>query len=289
MRRAYADTCLGQIHYATWGDASNPTLVLLPQGGRSVAMYKELAAELDAEFHLVAIDYPGSGWSDPLRDGTSFGEIGAAFIDLLDTLGLREVALYGHHTGNKIGTAMAAAFPERIRRFVLVGQSHSIVADNSRRGGTVGKTKRKLLEAADEREAALVQWADLFSVISSRWWDEGLVRDFDNAARRSATILKVADELMSAESAPALYRANFAYDLERDLRRIEAPTLIIEIASPSEDRAIGRQGDHLLEIMKRAQLAVLEEPDWHGNTMEHRAADLARLLRTFLEAPASPG
>jgi pimeloyl-ACP methyl ester carboxylesterase len=286
MRRAYADTRLGQLHYATWGKSSGRPLVLLPQGGRSVAMFRELAAELENEFQLVAVDYPGSGWSDPLPTGTSFEEIGAALIDVLDSLALREVVLYGLHTGNKIASAVSADYPDRVARLILVGQSHSIVPSNERRAGTVGKTRRKLLEASDEREAALVHWADLFSGISARWWNETLIRDLANPARRSATILSTADELMSAESMPALYQANFAYDLERDLRRIEAPTLIIEIASPSEDRTIGRQGEHLRSIMKRAEVAVLEEPDRHGNTLEHRAADLANLLRSYLRERA---
>jgi pimeloyl-ACP methyl ester carboxylesterase len=248
-------------------------------------MFKELAVELEEDFYVIAADYPGSGWSDPLPEKISFSELATTFVDLLDQLGLRQSVIYGHHTGNKIGAAMTAAYPERVAKLILVGQSHSIVASNAQRASTVGKTRRKLLEAADEREAALVHWADLFNVISGQWWNEALVRDFGNPARRAAAILKVANEVMSAESMPALYRANFAYDFDHDLRRIDTPTLIIEITSPSEDRTIGRQGDQLRQIMKRATVAVLEEPDRHGNTLEHRAVDLAHLVRTFLKAP----
>jgi pimeloyl-ACP methyl ester carboxylesterase len=284
MRRGYADTRLGQVHYTTWGDESNarPPVVLLPQAANSAAMYWNLAAELQADFRLISIDYPGSGWSDPLPGETSFEEMGAICLEVLDQLGIERFTLYGHHTGNKIAASIAAAHPQRIDRFIFVGQSHSIVASNSQRAGTVGKLRLKLLNASDEREAALVQWTDLFNRFNSKWWDESLVRDLTNDRRRAATIRKAADELLSGLSMPAIYRANFAQDLEADLLRIEAPTLVIEIASPSEDRAIGRQGDNLRQVMKNATVAVLEEPDKHGNTMEHRAADLARLVRGFL-------
>jgi pimeloyl-ACP methyl ester carboxylesterase len=284
MRRGYADTRLGQMHYTTWGKAPDPAVVLLPQSANSAAMFADLASDLQADFHVVAIEYPGSGWSDPMPGELSFGDIAASFIDVLDQLGLGRCTLYGHHTGNKIAAAMAAAYPDRVNNLIFVGQSHSIVASNAQRSGTVGKLRRKLLESEDNREAALVQWADLFSRINAKWWNEKVVRDIGNDTRRAFVARKVADELLSAMSMPPLYRANFAHDLEHDLRNVQAPTLIIEIATASEDAAIGRQGQHLQRIMKRATVAVLEEPDGPANTMEHRAADLARLVREYLKA-----
>lgn len=127
-----------------------------------------------------------------------------------------------------------------------------------------------------------VQWSDLFNRINGKWWAEKLVRRIDDDVARAFAARKVADKVLSAMSMPALYRVNFEYDLEHDLRALEAPTLVIEIASPSEDASVGRQDSHLTQIMKNAKVAVLDEPDWHGNTMERRAADLAALVRGFL-------
>jgi pimeloyl-ACP methyl ester carboxylesterase len=252
-------------------------------------MFHGLAAELELDFYLVALEYPGSGWSDAMPDGAGLGEIGSAFLDAIDQLNLENFSVYGHHTGNKVAAAMAAAHPDRISKLIFVGQSHSIVASNKQRSGTVGIHRRKLFNATDEREAALVQWADLFSRISSKFWDEKLVRHLPDTGRRGFVARKLADEILSAMSMPSLYNANFAYDLEHDLRNLTSPTLIVEIASPSEDAAIGRQGAHLKKIMKSATVVVLEEPDWRGNTMEHRAADLASLVRSFLlDNPPSP-
>jgi pimeloyl-ACP methyl ester carboxylesterase len=287
MRRGYADTRLGQMHYTTWGDKSHPPLVLLPQSANSATMFWNLAAALEADFYLVVPDFPGSGWSDPLPEEITFQKVGAAFIEVLDHLGLAQFALYGHHVGNKVAAAMAANYPDRVSKLIFVGQSRSIVASNAQRSGTVGSARRKLLESADQREAALVQWADLFNRINSRWWNDELVRDIGNDARRAFVARKVADELLSAMSVPQLFRAILAYDLEHDLRTLTAPTLVIEIASPSEDASAGRQGEILKKIMKNATVAVLEEPNRTGNSMEHRAADLARLVRDFLKPPSN--
>jgi pimeloyl-ACP methyl ester carboxylesterase len=273
---------MGQMHYTTWGEASKPALVLCPQSANSAAMFAGLAADLEADYYLVCIEYPGSGWSDPLPGETSFADLAATFVEVADRLGIQRFCVYGHHTGNKIAAAIAACYPDRVSHLIFVGQSHSIVASNAHRSGTVGKLRRKLLESSDAREAALVQWADLFGRINSKWWDEKVVRDIASDARRAFVARKVADELLSAMSMPPLYRANFAHDLERDLRNVQAPTLVIEIVTAHEDAAVGRQGDALKQLMQRATVAILEEPDGPANTMEHRAADLARLVRDYL-------
>lgn len=283
MRRGYADTQLGQIHYTTWGAATSPALLLLPQVANSANMFRGLAEALQADYRLVVLEYPGSGWSDPLPDGTSFDAIAAAFFEAMEQLDIREFAVYGHHTGNKIAARMAAARPDRVSGLIFVGQSHSIVADNARRSGTVGKTKRKLLKQADAREAALVQWTDLFNRLNAKWWAEDLMRNIEDDTARAFTARKIADDALAAMSIPTLYRANFAYDLEHDLRTLQTPTLVVEIATPSEDALVGRQGKHLEQVIEHVQVVVMEEPDWHGNTMEHRAAELASLVRTFLK------
>ena len=88
---------------------------------------------------------------------------------------------------------------------------------------------------------------------------------------------------------PGLYRANFAFDLHGAYARIADPTaLVLEIATPSEDRLIGRQGPAvLLSVIRGPQLETIEEADYHGIALEHRSADVERILRGFL-ADATP-
>lgn len=79
-----------------------------------------------------------------------------------------------------------------------------------------------------------------------------------------------------------LYEANFAYDLDRDLRRMPCPTLIVEIATPEEDRLLGRQGPALLKVIPQSRLATFEAADGLGHTLDDRAEDLARAIFDFL-------
>ncbi len=280
MRRGYADTRLGQLHYATAG--AGPVLVLLPQGGRTWRMFADLAQALAGELRTIAVDYPGSGGSDPLGADATFEDIAGAVVDLLDSLHIEQAFVYGIHTGNKIAAAIASGWPARVRKVILAGQTHSIVPDNTRRAQTVGKTRRKLLHEADARERALVHWADVFNVVTGAWWREDVVRDIANPAVRELASRKARDEIDTAESMPALYRANYAFDLEGAYMRIATPALVLEIATPLEDRTIGRQGEAVLALVRGAKLETLETEDYHGITLEDRAEDLAAILRRHL-------
>jgi len=283
MRRGYAQTRLGQLHYAMTGDTENPAVVLLPQAGRTWSMFVELAGRLSDRYAVYAIDYPGSGASDPFTTDATIEDMAGGIVDFLDALTISRAHVYGIHAGNKVGAALAAGWPQRVHKLVLAGQSHSIVPSNAKRLGTVGKARLKLLAAADERESALVQWADLFNAISAAWWREGLMRNIGDRDARADCLVKVIDELQSAEGIRNFYRANRAYDLERDLHRITAPTLILEIATPHEDHEVGRQGQALLAIIPGSSLVTFEEDDCHGITLEDKPDQLAATLNRFFD------
>jgi len=110
----------------------------------------------------------------------------------------------------------------------------------------------------------------------------------DNAARNDYVREITRHHFGNAGGDPAkiamrrLYEANFAYDLDRDLRRLSCPTLIVEIATPGEDAALGRQGESLLKIIPRSKLATFEAADGLGHTLDDRAEDLARAVLAFL-------
>ncbi len=79
-----------------------------------------------------------------------------------------------------------------------------------------------------------------------------------------------------------LYEANFAYDLERDLRRLPNRTLIVEIATRDERAVPGLQGPALLRHIPRSELVTFEEVDGVGHTLDNRAEELAQAIFGFL-------
>jgi hypothetical protein len=119
---------------------------------------------------------------------------------------------------------------------------------------------------------------------SALWHDPIVYGDGAIEPRLAQIRARIVDELHDPASSAALYRANFAYDLAQQAALVPVRTLIVEIATPEEDRTIGRQGESLAKRMRNAEVAVVEAPQAHSVTLERQAEQLARVLLDFFEA-----
>jgi pimeloyl-ACP methyl ester carboxylesterase len=282
MQHGYAHTSVGQIHFVEAG--TGPALVLIPHAGRSSRMYADLIGALSADFRVVAFDVPGTGASAPLpaREVT-MAEIADWLLEALDGLNLRSIDLFGLHGGNKVGSSIVARYPERVRKFVYAGQSHSIIPDKAVRDDIFRKTPsiQSVIGVAGD---PLPSWSAQFLEMSEFWWNRALLGDLGDASRRRCVVERIVDGLQAFQDRPEFYRAAFAYDMERDLSRISVPTLILELTTPREDREVGRQGETLLKLVKGAKLMTLASPDVYAVTLEDRAREVADILRAFFLA-----
>jgi len=280
MRRGYADTRFGQVHYQEAGQG--PVLVLLPAATQAVFIFDGLMQRLSARYRVVALDTLGSSFSAPLPEGATFETLAMSVLDSFDSLSIDRAHVYGIHTGNKIATAFAARWPDRVGDTIICGQSHSIVPDMKARTAQMRRvTRHNFAGDAAPDVAGLKVWADEQKEITSLWWRPDVFGG--NAASAMAEIrTQIVHRLLSFDAVAPLYEANFAYDLEADLRRLPNRTLIVEIATPIEDKDVGRQGDALLGIVPRSSLITFEEPDGLGLTLAGRADELAKAIDAFL-------
>ena len=284
--RRYANTPHGQVHYRITGDGD--ALVLLGPAGRSAAMYDPLAALLADQFRVVSIDMLGHGSSDPLPEGATIDMLAATIVGVLDAEGLAQAHVYGLHTGNKIAAALSARWSTRVNRAVLCGQSHSLIPDSATRNATILGLVRDYFpeSSADPRARSLARWSQTFGRFATAWWPPEVFATARPDEVTHAIRSRIVDDLLSMDAAATLYTANFAYDLAADLARIRVPALVIEIVTPEEDRKFGRQGARVLELVRHARLAIIEERDGGFATLENRADELAHLLREFCSVAA---
>ncbi|MGE0067042.1 MAG: alpha/beta fold hydrolase [Solirubrobacterales bacterium] len=289
IRRGYVDSGLGQLHCLEAG--AGPALVLLPQAGRSSRMYLDLLGELASECRAISIDVPGSGRSVPLPDReVSMAEIAAAVAAGLAALGVERADVFGLHGGNKVGAALAADHPDLVRRFVFAGMSHSIVPGKEQRDAMFLQTPAvtDVLEANSGADP-LPAWAGQLRDLTALWLGPQAIGGLADPVERRHTVELAIDGLESFQDRPAFYRAAFEYDLGADLARIAAPTLILEIATPREDREVGRQGEALLATIPDSTLLTLEHEDVYAATLEDRVPELAAILREFFANAGSGG
>lgn len=114
-----------QVHYRRGG--RGPVVLLLHQSPQSSREMEPLIEAWGHAFTLISPDSAGYGFSDPLqRDGqpvaaATIEDFAAATLEFADALGLGRFAIYGYHTGASIGTALAAAAPDRVAALAANG------------------------------------------------------------------------------------------------------------------------------------------------------------------------
>ena len=247
IRCGYADTSIGQIHYRECG--TGEPLLLLHPAPRSSRIYKRLMPLIEHS-RVLALDLPGFGESCDLVGGATMQSIAAIIVEFLDALHVKRADVFGLHSGNKVGAALAANAPEKVRHFIFAGMRHSILLDAARRNEamkTYVANKKPVLREADP---------EAFD-------DEQL------------------DKLQCQRAYDALYAANYAFDLTDALMRIAAPTLVLELAVPAED-ALGSPGQEICARMRNAQLVKLLGND--REFLQGKPNELASLITKFLSS-----
>ncbi|AIY39470.1 Alpha/beta hydrolase fold precursor [Collimonas arenae] len=111
-----------KIFYREAGNPANPTIVLLHGFPSSSHMYRDLIPALMGKFHVIAPDYPGSGYSE-VPDGVPFTPTFDGLADVMtrfvEKKGLTKFALYVQDFGGPVGFRMAASHPEWISALVI--------------------------------------------------------------------------------------------------------------------------------------------------------------------------
>ncbi len=106
-----------RVRYVRTG--SGPSVLLLHGFGSSLYTWKDVIPVLAAEHDVLALDFPGFGWSDQPPD-LSFDLYPRVVIALLDELGVARASLVGNSLGGAVAALVAAEHPGRVERLVLI-------------------------------------------------------------------------------------------------------------------------------------------------------------------------
>src|SRR3984957_14591531 len=112
-----------KLFYREAGSKASPTLVLLHGFPSSSHMFRDLIPQLADNFHVIAPDYIGFGYSD--APGVSafaynFHNLAAHVEDLLfNVLNLKKFSIYVQDYGAPIGFRIASGHPDAIEGIVV--------------------------------------------------------------------------------------------------------------------------------------------------------------------------
>ena len=119
IKRAFAETSRGQIHYRSAGNGE--PILMLHQTPRSSDEFVDVMP-IFAKHHFRSIAMDTLGYGDsyiPLRNNTTIQDFASVAIELLDSLGIERAHIVGHHTGAVIAIEIASQYPERVEKLVL--------------------------------------------------------------------------------------------------------------------------------------------------------------------------
>jgi pimeloyl-ACP methyl ester carboxylesterase len=114
----YIETNGIRLHYLEYPGRS-PTLVLMHGLTANAHTFAGLV-DSGLPNHLISVDLRGRGLSDKPDSGYSMADHAADIIGLLDGLGLSQVVLGGHSFGGLLTAYIAAYFPDRVSKCVVI-------------------------------------------------------------------------------------------------------------------------------------------------------------------------
>jgi pimeloyl-ACP methyl ester carboxylesterase len=124
-----------EIFYREAGNRQNPTIVLLHGFPTSSHMFRNLIPALANDYHVIAPDYPGYGFSAmPSVDEFeySFDNVAGLMEHFLEAVDVERYSLYLMDYGAPIGFRLAAANPQQIEALIIQnGNAYDEGIDNN--------------------------------------------------------------------------------------------------------------------------------------------------------------
>jgi pimeloyl-ACP methyl ester carboxylesterase len=265
----FANAAGATIHYAAEGGGRDTLLLVMGLGGHASEWGGAFATDLASDRRVVRMDNRGIAQSQTSVTSWTMLDMAADVIAVVDALGLPSVHLAGTSMGGMVAQLVAAQYPTRVSRLVLMattfGGRESIPPEPKAAavlapppGMPIGEQRRQGLRALTS-DAFADDHSDLIELLVAQ-------------RERNPT---------SGPTFKAQFEAILSSDRSQVVNAIRCPTLVIH---GEEDPLVPVRNGHLLaERIAGAKLALLEGCG-HLPHLE-RPEQTAKLIREFLGAP----
>jgi pimeloyl-ACP methyl ester carboxylesterase len=277
----WADIGELRVRYLDWkGDG--PPIVALHGLASSAHWYERVAGCLSDRYRIIAPDQRGHGKTTQASSGYDWQTLASDVAGLMDHLNMDRAAVMGHSWGGHVASNIAARFPQRVTRLVMIdgGFQNGHLLPNASwevfrarfAPRDVSGTRQEFLERL--RSQLEECWGpDLERTVLSMVYedDQGQVRDILQPVNHAQVLRAMWDEPPSVI-----------------LSRVRCPTLLVP-AGPRADRAnteFSRMRERMVEAA--AQITRSCHVQWIPDTIHdigyHKPQELAQAIREFLEA-----
>lgn len=280
MRWPLRHLTLAGVHWpAETRPSGRPPVVMLHGWLDNCLSFRRLAPELAGATEVYALDMAGHGHSGHRGPGQSYllAEYVADLAELLESAFEGPVDLVGHSLGGIVSMMFAAAFPEKVRRLVLIDSLGPLTKPS---GEAVGQLRRGILKRLagsgssagyrSEEEAATARAGGL-SPLSP-----------EAAAQLVGRNLRQTDEGFQWRTDPRLRHPSLMmYNDDQALAflaALEAPTLLIR----AEGGLLGKRERWQQRLDAIARLTEVTVPGSHHCHLDGDTRPVAEAVRKFL-------
>jgi len=113
------------LHYLDYAGPEPPIVLMHGLTINAHEFDSLVKAGLNQHHRVIAVDLRGRGLSDKPADGYSLADHAADIIGLLDGLALKQVILGGHSFGGLMSYYLAAHYPERVSKLIIMDSAAS--------------------------------------------------------------------------------------------------------------------------------------------------------------------
>ena len=255
----------GTLHYASLGSGKGPPLVLLPKLGGWIADWRHAAKALAAQRCVIALDPPGHGDSvmaGPPPYVMTMPESAAIVLAVLDRMGIDRFSVAGNSMGGVIGVLLAALWPNRVDRLVIV--SSSLI-------GPMSFAQLRDQDAANTEKERLAKLG------------QGLTPEQERMRLFATTDPRVSEEQIAARARAGAWlrpceRGVGRVGVTDYLPRIASPTLLIN----SDRGAYAKYGEIGRRLLPRVETVIIAGAG--AFVHQERPAEVAAAINNFLDA-----
>jgi pimeloyl-ACP methyl ester carboxylesterase len=259
VKRGFADTPKGQIHYATAGKGDS--VLFLHQTPRSWDEYRDVLPIIGQKYRAIAMDTIGFGDSYKPKERGSVEAYARGVIDFLDAMSIERISIVGHHTGGVVAVEVAATHPERVHKLVLSSTPYVDAMD---------REARKSRPPIDK-----VEFKEDGSHLTELWQKR---MSFYPEKRPDLLIRFVIDTLKVGDRMEEGHRAVNAYKMEEKTALVKAPTLVL--AGGRDPFSFPRMKP-LSEAIKGSETAIIDEG--MVPMVDQLPKEFAKVVLTFLD------
>lgn len=247
IRKGYADSAEGQIHYRCAGPDDAPVIAFFHQTASSSAMWERVLARLADRFRCYAFDTPGFGGSYQPADIPDLAAPAARLKEAIDDLGIGRLHLCGHHTGGCIALELAPMLGARVQSLTLIGP---VLVNDAERA----EYKKTFVRPfAIEPSGAFLEtaWKYLQFI--------GAGSDVELQTR------ELADHLVAHRTMPMAFSAVWNQDVATLLGQVDVPLLLMcseeDVLWPLFERACALRPDAERAVVGGADFQPDRDPD----------------------------